>query len=137
MRVEFEFPCYPPSVNGLFLSFKRGNKIMRVRTKDYNAWIKLVHELCNMRKDHDALKEMSGRPYRLEISLYATSWRAKSSGKAKKWDATNRIKSLEDAICSYYGWLDEYNIQTLVKKCIGESPSTRVVFEFVDDAYLT
>lgn len=82
-----------PSVNKLFKTFARNNKVLRAKSKEYREWSEMVSlELSGQKR----YKVVGNEKLGLEVR-FLTNWLNKDKS-IKKKDVSNFIKAVEDQL---------------------------------------
>lgn len=110
-------PFLPPTTNHLFLTLKTG---VRVRTKEYVRFVKNCEKLVHGTLDPDC---------EYELSVVVTAPIYTKAGKLRKWDASNRVKALEDVLAERLGIDDRQFMRVVVEKRHGEDGCKVVITE--------
>jgi Holliday junction resolvase RusA-like endonuclease len=123
-RLKIALPGLPPSTNKLYENF-RGGRRLSTEGKRYKhkiaTYIAQEFPVLAPFKNSDAFS----LKIRLEFDIFVRTKGAKSC--YKRFDVSNRIKVLEDAICESFG-IDDCQVLTLeIKKCPTKGPERTVV----------
>lgn len=97
-------PFLPPSTNNLFVTIPNGK---RVRHKAYVRFIRNCEKIIHGALDPDV-------QYQLTIMIEAPLFT--KAGKLRKFDASNRIKAVEDVLAKRLGIDDRQFMSVLVQK---------------------
>lgn len=129
MKFELSIPGHPPSVNRVWRNVGRARFI---KAPEYIAWEKAVLKVCTRFGNIPQMRAFVAKPYRLEIELWSQTWRTKRKT-IRRPDTPNCIKAAEDAVCSFYGWEDSWNLETSIKKLEGKEDHTVIRFQFLSE----
>lgn len=118
LPLRISLPFLPPSVNKLFASVRdeRGT-IIRVLTAQARRLRKLICAMVRGRLDSKQLYEMH-----VDIFLSAFT----QQGAVRQVDVTNRVKFLEDCLCSALGIDDRQFFRVVLTKHHAEAEQTNV-----------
>lgn len=129
--IELELPYIPPSVNKAY--FQRGRiralsseglRFKREATADLSR--NFSQELASL--DWERSDVGFGVAYVFCAPTYVNKgYGTTTRTKYKKWDATNRVKLLEDVLVTVSGADDSRFLTTLIHKAFAESESTVIV----------
>jgi len=112
MNLVLKIDRYPPSVNRLY-SVVRGRKILSQEARAYKRYIKLL-----LAEQMIQNFETSGK-FRFHYVLFGRwinkGW-PKTKTKFRRFDISNRLKCLEDAICEGLGIDDSQVFQIEIEK---------------------
>jgi Holliday junction resolvase RusA-like endonuclease len=113
-------PFLPPSVNQLFSSVRcpETGTIKRVLTRKARRVRKLIVAMISGSLD-------ASRLYELRIDVYLSAWT--KTGRVRKVDLTNRVKFLEDCVCTALGIDDSHVFRVVLQK--HDSEQERTVLE--------
>lgn len=135
---EFNFSTLPlpPSTNELYSTFVRRGAVNRVPSRALNEF---KREMDKWAAEHrEAIEECSkmvhkwlrlGLFVRMEIDVFFLQERVfTKEGKAKKNDVSNRIKALEDCLCSHLRFDDKNIFEVVARKRTGKVKRCEVRF---------
>lgn len=110
-------PFLPPSVNKLFSTVRDPETgiIKRVLTQNARRIRRLILAMVGDTLDPAQLYEM-------RIDIYLSAWT--KSGKVRRVDLTNRVKFLEDCVCSALGIDDSHVFRVVLEKHDAETERT-------------
>lgn len=113
-RFYFEGRGIIPTANNLYLSMRgKGGRIMRIPSPQLRTFKESIRQLIAHKKGLFRTRE--GRDwYRLSIKIYMPM--LTKAGKVRRWDISNRIKALEDAITEALGLEDSFISVCLAEK---------------------
>lgn len=107
MIAWLDFP-YPPTTNKLYASIYRGGKMLRVPTSELrafkeeaNRWA-VLHSVTVVRTKKE-IQKWYEKNYAIQLEIFLSLPYSKlfnKDGVAKSYDASNRIKALEDCIAT-------------------------------------
>lgn len=117
--VRIALPFLPPSVNKLFTTVRdpASGVIKRVLTSNARRIRKLICAMVSSELD-------PARVYELRIDIYLNAWTR--AGKVRRVDLTNRVKFLEDCICTALGIDDSHVFRVIMEKHDAEQERTVV-----------
>lgn len=107
--VRIALPFLPPSVNKLFTTVRdpASGVIKRVLTSNARRIRKLICAMVSAELDPT-------RVYELRIDIYLNAWTR--AGKVRRVDLTNRVKFLEDCVCTALGIDDSHVFRVIMEK---------------------
>jgi len=119
--IRIEIPFLPPSTNNAYLQTMRGPKMLLPKGRSYKNKAKtIIARTCR----EQLIGHKSNKPYLVLVRLFFErvenkGWPNKSKNRYKTFDATNRIKLLEDALVEGTGVDDSNNMVFIVSKEVG------------------
>lgn len=119
-------PFLPPSVNKLFATVRDKNTgaLKRVLTTEARRIRRLILAMVRGNAEPDRL-------YELEVSVHLRAFT--SDGSVRKVDLTNRVKFLEDCLCSALGIDDSHIFRVTLRKVHSEQEQTRIELRALTD----
>ena len=123
-QLVLELPGLPPSTNQLYSNF-RGRRVLSAEGKRYKRNVAM-----RVAKEFPAAGPWTNRdPFSLKITLhFDIHTRTKGAqNRYKKFDVSNRVKVLEDAVCESFGIDDRQVLHLEVIKCPTQGPERTVV----------
>lgn len=111
-------PFLPPSVNKLFATVQRqGTSPIRVLTRDARQLRKMICALTRGQLENTKL-------YELHVDVFMPAFTR--DGALRRVDLSNRIKFLEDCLCSALGIDDRQFFRVVLTKHHAERPQTDI-----------
>ena len=123
-QLVLEIPGLPPSTNQLYSNF-RGRRVLSAQGKRYKRNVAM-----RVAKEFPTAGPFTVEdPFSLKIALhFDIHTRTKGAkNRYKKFDISNRVKVLEDAICESFGIDDRQVLHLEVIKCPTEGPERTTV----------
>ena len=128
---HFIFDSFPPSTNDLYAVI-RGRKILTSKGRAYKNAIKYEVAKKGIMTPMDIMKK-----YEFYYKLIAPDWKVKkwpnATLKYRKFDLSNRIKCLEDAICESLGIDDSQIFKIMMEKVDGTEKKVEVIIRVIED----
>lgn len=131
-------PSVPPSANHLYRRTRGGGRALSEEGRRYRLDTK-TYLVRNFPAELKALKK--NVPWLLIIHftfpkdlLLVKDYPNKSANnRYKKFDVTNRVKALEDALTATTNVDDSHNWIVLIRKSVGDTPSTHLWLHNLED----
>lgn len=130
--IELVIPSIPVSVNAAYMTIRKGNKTLRILTKEgrnYKAET-AAHLVSNYPVELAKFKK--DRPYVFCAifsvpGVFTKGWPDKAKNRYKRLDVSNRIKMLEDVLADVTNVDDSGNFVTIAQKIDDAFEQTRVL----------
>jgi Holliday junction resolvase RusA-like endonuclease len=129
--IYMELPLIPVSFNHLYMTIRKGPKTLRVLTKEGRKFKKeaTAHLARTYPKQLATFKK--NRPYALYLRFHLEdltnkTWPESADSRYKKFDATNRIKVIEDVLVDVSAVDDSHYMITTVEKRQGTPERTEI-----------
>lgn len=110
----------PPSTNHMYITLRNGMKFPSPELKAFQA------EMETRRKGYPDQNERfpsQGEPLSLELQFFLNAGRLlKKDGTTKRWDVSNRIKAMEDAVAKLIGVDDRHFWEVYAAKRVTTGP---------------
>lgn len=122
----------PPSSNHQYATIMRGNIPIRIPSKESKNYSKAFWEwkLTNNKSVNKAKDMVLKWKSPLEVSMYVAIGKDKmftKDGRLKRWDVSNRCKSLHDLLAGILGVDDKEFIATPMEKILADVVEEQVV----------
>lgn len=137
--IKISFRGLPLSANHAYFDRPGGGRVLKAAGKGYKTEVSAFIVRYHQNEIRDLQKD---RAYGLAIKLVSPNienagWPHKAATRYKKFDISNRVKLLEDALMEAFGIDDCQILDLYVSKRKGEEETTHVLFwdlESVDHA---
>ncbi len=133
--IRLEFQNIPPSTNTAYYNRRGGGRGLTDEGASYKAGIMMdahrfyMSQIATLKKN-----EPYGMIVRVHADVETKGWRKTGAGtRYKKFDASNRIKLLEDALCEAAGIDDSQFMGVYIEKKEGEEKTIIVIWRWQEE----
>ncbi|MCA8912542.1 MAG: RusA family crossover junction endodeoxyribonuclease [Planctomycetes bacterium] len=122
---KLRLPFLPPSINKLFTTVRdpQSGVVKRVLSQKARRIRRLIAAMIDREMNPDAL-------YELHLDIYLSCYTRK--GKVRKVDLTNRVKFIEDCVCTALGIDDSHIFRVVLNKHDSEDEVTEIKLNEID-----
>lgn len=138
MTLRLHLPYLPPTVNHAYVTKKNGGRFLSQEGRRFKesaaALLRAKYGAALRGLDADA-------PYGLGVrfgfrAVENETWPKRAKRRYKKFDVSNRIKLLEDALCSACDLDDSQFLDVVLEKRVSEHPETTIwIWEYAPDQF--
>ena len=126
--LRIHLPFLPPTVNHAYVNKKTGGRFLSKEGRRFKESAAALFRA----KYGAALRGLDANaPYGLAVRfgfpyVENETWPKRAARRYKKWDLSNRVKLLEDALCSACELDDSQFLDVVLEKRVSDSPETTI-----------